>query len=736
MTRHASGQRARRRSGFTLVELMVAIVVLLVGVVAALRIFPRGFEIFTRTQQTYTGLEMTDRLVRELTEHPENLPDGIYPVDNDATPAADMATFAWDDMTAINYLDYAGGPQAYKNYIQGADAPWPLWEPYSVRVLRRVVGERCVIPSVVDADNKVYFAPRYLVRFGPMETSGAVSIYDLRYRKVSLEELNGLLKRMDSLPDKLYYAIDYWNGKAYFLPDAQERKVRLVCYQQVVGVLTRQEPAGGITVSAATDLTTLPVPTVIPGMTAGSMVPGSEQLNRAYSAAASSTGLQSGQYFIDDNGGSAGLLYGTIDFAQADAGRTVKIDYTVADWNILHEDVTVNPDGYLQLSLPPKMRNRAASQREPTTWGLSGPMANDSVVLVLVNRRTGVIAEVKVDNPNQPSSYPISGDASLAGYLIKRNTKNYSWLHLETSDNHDAGRALQGETYRVYYRAVNDWTLQLYRPPVVFNYTVESAADLNLVADTASSDTLTTGWSGVCQTPLNPWWLGFPAAYAGHTVLVDYYYYPEYGVTTGDVTIPSGQNVAVPVNSTTALTARKQELTVGTDFDLVVQAPVLNFPSGSAQPAQYRVQIISIDDAAKTVSVKVLKELRGAAETDVTGAVTLKKGTLLLHEATTPALTPVLPLPASAPLLHITGEAHTIPPRVPGKGVSLVRLQHVPAAKTRVTVRGASVTVRALWIQQQNGPARRIDFQGEKPGTINERWQTHQATVILPANPE
>lgn len=157
----------RAAHGFTLVEVLVAIIILLFGVVMALRIFPRGFDAFTESQQAQTSYKLLDQLAREFQEHPETLPDGIYPADTGSADAdAAAAYFDFNNLYAIDYQ--ATGTAAsfswfnrhlFPSVLRGADGSvqrevgrWPLWQPASVRVPRRVVGEKCPIPSGRAAD--------------------------------------------------------------------------------------------------------------------------------------------------------------------------------------------------------------------------------------------------------------------------------------------------------------------------------------------------------------------------------------------------------------------------------------------------------------------------------------------------------------------------------------------------------------------------------------------------------
>lgn len=69
------------RRGFSLVELLIAIIILLFGVVAALRIFPPGFAAFNEAQMTHVAQTQMQSWVSDLQANADDLPDAILPVE-------------------------------------------------------------------------------------------------------------------------------------------------------------------------------------------------------------------------------------------------------------------------------------------------------------------------------------------------------------------------------------------------------------------------------------------------------------------------------------------------------------------------------------------------------------------------------------------------------------------------------------------------------------------------------
>jgi prepilin-type N-terminal cleavage/methylation domain-containing protein len=590
--------RGRARRGFTLIEVLVAVIILLTGVVLALRIFPRGFDSFLETQQVQTSNKLLEDMAREFKEHPDTLPDGIYPLDADSANAGTAAGyFDFADLHAIDYRGGAGAVFTWLNAhrspmvvtrvaapataslvvtventtllqtgtvvtvwsagqpvqatVQGVDPTalqltlnvpvtveagdaitvprWPLWQPVSVRAPRRIEGEKVTIPAdvsqekigtvvssttnatdivltvqllnpnavladmvtpgmqvmienqVVDpaAPNRlvkvtsvtnpdtvrvandgsvikdgapilvaVNFIPSYLPRFGPVQlpghiiidpdtleyTSDDICIYDLRYRRVTRDELDILSDKDTELPNTFYYAIDYAKHMLYVLPNKNDRYVRISYYYQdaVTGELLYHVAGQAFIKKGAYQVDYLQATATPPDKPFDRTAPqgvvlvqGSEQINRAYVAKAyHSTAnpytLQSGEYYYDT---SNPYLLGAICFAAADRGRKVKMDYVTADWGILHEDLTVDNTGTVGLGLPdPKIANRPTFPREAATWTLYGPMrAGNGVldpVLALVDVRTGmrydVVSRANIRGGDRATPYGVVANSGVA----------------------------------------------------------------------------------------------------------------------------------------------------------------------------------------------------------------------------------------------------------------------------------------------------------------------------------
>jgi len=754
----ASRRRAPRR-GFTLVELLFAIAILLVGVVAALKIFPPGFAAFSETQMDNVAQQMTDNRLNELGGDAANLPDAILPVEPSETSAI-VSALDFNDLTAVSYESgFAPWADAH-SYPFGNDG-WPLWQPLSARILRRVIGEKVVIPSDVNtfstATNTYIIGryPTYIPRFAPVEASrvNSLLVYDLRYRKINTLTT---LDQENIGQGKLLYMSGA--NSFVFKKDANARFVRIIfsctAGNQVVQVAPAvwrlppqaefttpvtispyqgQQLLNGIEITAnlTEDVSGTYYSLTFNNLPSGwSVIDGSEQLNRAFTyidtldlqqqgrwneAYLAMQNLQQREFslFISANFGDlAENLLSMIAFSKADGGKRVKIDYVVADWNILHDDVTVDGNGYVTLTALPKIDNRRNFPRAPNTWGLTYPMTGGGsyVMMSFIDLFTNNVYSVEYDPAHPNQDY----DTVQKGYqmvkLLETDRRDYDLVvdmkesgqkHIRVGVKRTSGgtttynwSSLSGQTFRVYYRAQRDWAVQFFRAPAVFG---------------RASTPLSLGWTNYYSTANV---IAIPGIYAGQTIAVNYQYYQEdcrvTQVTTATVEI-AGLDTDVTV------------LDVDNPGQLMVNDPIGIF---NIQTGRYITGRNS--NPLLTVSIFDLQRTARHVVLVLDAQVSAGEGDFIFSEKSAQS---------DIPLSRASYELHTV--SAPVNGISHVRLKHLPAAGTTLTVRGASVVIRALWTQPRSGQAYIVDNDSAfsfptKLRTINERWRAKTAIINLP----
>ena len=143
---------------FTLVEVLVALVVLLIGAYVALRIFPSGFAAIERARQESLAARLADQEIQRWQLALGSLPEAIV----------------WA------YTDPTTGELTYRTQYDSEEilpsAGNPNWEPNSVYRPRTVLGEVLAIGDVTDTATGGVRVPLCRLRFGPLQ-----HLYDTPY---------------------------------------------------------------------------------------------------------------------------------------------------------------------------------------------------------------------------------------------------------------------------------------------------------------------------------------------------------------------------------------------------------------------------------------------------------------------------------------------------------------------------------------------------------------------------
>ena len=133
----------RRQAGTTLVEILVVIVIFLIGILAVVQIFPRGFRLLLTTRNNSVATALGRDAVERLKSSPDLIPDAIVPVRySGGVPVVD---------TSLNVLDYAPLGDAISAagvLTNGGDVVATDWMLASgPNRARRVVGEGHRLPA-------------------------------------------------------------------------------------------------------------------------------------------------------------------------------------------------------------------------------------------------------------------------------------------------------------------------------------------------------------------------------------------------------------------------------------------------------------------------------------------------------------------------------------------------------------------------------------------------------------
>jgi type II secretory pathway pseudopilin PulG len=185
--RKASCLGSTNKRGTTLIELLVVIVVFLIGILAVVQIFPKGFQILVATRNNSVAAHLAEDEVERLSQHADQIPEAIIAVHYQGSPLV-----AVEDPTRN---PYDLGPQGDSVMVK----PWPNptmaasptnpntavlslggndignWQLYSgPNSFRRVVGEGSRVPAPRPVG--MNYGGLRLLNFGPADSNSSIGI--------------------------------------------------------------------------------------------------------------------------------------------------------------------------------------------------------------------------------------------------------------------------------------------------------------------------------------------------------------------------------------------------------------------------------------------------------------------------------------------------------------------------------------------------------------------------------
>lgn len=217
------------RRGTSLIEVLVVMVVLLVGILTIVQMFPAGFGVVKAAESETIATKLAQAEVERWQNMPENLPDGILPiiddtVQNDQNPGPIFYLFKVDNTTGDYEKDSSG------DYI-----------PDNVLNIRQVVGETTTIPiaSYFETGGGTAYGSRYALAFAPIDVKlNSQNTYD--GLKVKSGDMGRVVSDSNDYPPSLKlgrYAVNYdiiqvGNKPAFRIavPDTDDSHIYYVSY--------------------------------------------------------------------------------------------------------------------------------------------------------------------------------------------------------------------------------------------------------------------------------------------------------------------------------------------------------------------------------------------------------------------------------------------------------------------------------------------------------------------------
>ena len=338
----------RGRSGLSLIELLVAMAIFLIGILAVLRIFPKALGLVGSTRDRADAVRLAEARLNDLRAADERLPEAILPAGapTQTNPAA----------AGFGFLSVPAGADLNRPYDFGLN-PAPGWtdvtDPGAQHRLaaadRLVIGEKVIVPRGVATGGGGALIPAaepLLTLFGPIASGGGgaqLAVFR-NFRAVDAADLR-VTTVAGAFQDRPVYSfvdggVDPFTGaptndRLLFELDAAPRVfIVRYAYRSAAGqTVPTQMPGTGAGASVLPGTTGTPVvPYQMLDLGQASVIRGSVSVRQALAPSATP-----GRFNYDPS--SAGL--GIVWLPEALAGETLSLEYVVDDWRNLGETYTV-----------------------------------------------------------------------------------------------------------------------------------------------------------------------------------------------------------------------------------------------------------------------------------------------------------------------------------------------------------------------------------------------------------
>lgn len=537
-------QNSRNRLGVSLIEILVVLVLLLVGILSVIRLFPPGFLINKQVAEATAAARLSKQEMDRNQNGAANLMDSIVSVF--PKPSGGGYVFAFDTGATPDDL------------TQADEAVYGIWAPYfsDVNKARRIIAETVRIP--LPTSTTLGRGSVYMLSSGPfMDVSWdglnrSIFIYGASLnRRFAFEGATAPPGPPDVSPSS--YAIDYGGKQMAFIATPYPRQFLLnISYYNTTSQLTQLIDIP-IDVPANT-YDWVPIPTASLPADFQSLASFTDTCSRKFlDLSGSFTGwsnVDPYQFYLDPNqspriGASNGIgaNVGVIvfnplgrDFTEYTSTGpkplTARIDYDVLDWHIIREDRPLPTSTPYEVSLSlTGLKKLGDIEDDQTIYqdlfagitrsgaGTFGAAAD----FMVYNASTGTFVD--------PANYTVS-------------YKDGSVRFADTFGDNNASA-----TMRFFYRAHGDWALQLQK--ACARYRQHYAND----AKPGFSEFYIGGWNGGGGTPTKVY---FPLSEAGKTVAFREYWYRT---NAGQVARAANETFRVNANRTQFENVNGQPLT-------------------------------------------------------------------------------------------------------------------------------------------------------------------------------
>jgi hypothetical protein len=476
----------RAHRGSSLVEILVAMVILLVGIYSLVRLFPSGFTTILYGRNVSTAQALARGMLEQARVQASTMPDGII---------------AMNPVTGTAYPMLPVADELLRFPLDRNVPPDPRFS--DVNKVRRVLGETTKIPA--PTTNSPYMPSDgstgqqlpvsiYILNFAPIYSPQTLVVYagsPLRRVVFNGPPSDDELDRLDEYS----YGIDYGNATLYFKPVTYDRRFKIESSFTIGAadgfVREHMQPGNGVFIPKGTESFDLrqphpnqPADLQFRPLPAGARLQEDEEfLYRAFDPLGAEPFSNSDPYQYR----VLNPVLGVIGFnplaamirTQGGGSRGViaKIDYDVDDWHILRDDrvVPFAPPYTVKLTVNGIQPIGDVDEYQETYTGLMrdypdrgmniGSLVN--VDVLVMDLETGRVLDSRtLQNEDRQDVL-----AASATFNDLNGTINYTdgsirfrdfvqWLRAD-SGAPDNPEPIAGRRIRVFYRTQQNWGVQL-----------------------------------------------------------------------------------------------------------------------------------------------------------------------------------------------------------------------------------------------------------------------------------
>ena len=440
------------KRGMSLIEVLAALAVFVIGILVIVRLFPPGFFVIKQSENFTLANRLAQSELERLKGTTANLPAGIL---------------GWDIVSGSVLIDM--NPENMDD-LPGLTSENPYY--YSdVNKFRRIYSESTRIPAPMTTPNWGDVS-LYVMNFSPVEWNGPPSIV-VRSGPMRRRDVPESPSTIRSSSD---YAIDYDKAELHVRPYSDPREFIITySYWAKPGARPELRPVLSAHVLVPPNKSTVDIPDADPTPAPIRSKPGfmgidqgSDTLHRAFDQIPVTTAFSANPYeykVLDQFRGVLGFNPAGHGYDEVTAWGTVAltayIDYDVLDWHIIREERKIPETALItsQADLDAKLTLRfiknagltnVANPGYPTTVELDGSnyaglSSGLPFSILAIDIQTG-------EWFNEESHVPAPGNTN--NFVMTVNYKD-GVIRFD--------RDMAGRTFRIYYRAEGDWALQVFK---------------------------------------------------------------------------------------------------------------------------------------------------------------------------------------------------------------------------------------------------------------------------------